>query len=205
MSGKRENRTNQTHRRSSGGLAGWWRQHRTWVAGLNRGQKIRYRLFQALVVLAILAIAFCMAVRAWVTLPTIPNLPSGTVTGEDGGMTFDGAELPNVQKDLPTKRFEVPRLSELAGGPVVFVLRGLPYGRVQELQRLAEDVELHILLSGCVEPDLKAPALLGRYNAPTPAEAVRCLLLPGEIEDLSREVERLSGYRMATIRELKNA
>lgn len=116
-----------------------------------------------------------------------------------------GAELPNVQKDLPTKRFEVPRLSELAGGPVVFVLRGLPYGRVQELQRLAEDVELHILLSGCVEPDLKAPVLLGRYNAPTPAEAVRCLLLPGEIEDLSREVERLSGYRMATIRELKNA
>ena len=98
MSGKRENRTNQTHRRSSGGLAGWWRQHRTWVAGLNRGQKIRYRLFQALVVLAILAIAFCMAVRAWVTLPTIPNLPSGTVTGEDGGMTFDGAELPNVAK-----------------------------------------------------------------------------------------------------------
>ena len=83
-----------------------------------------------------------------------------------------GAELPNVQKDLPTKRFEVPRLSELAGGPVVFVLRGLPYGRVQELQRLAEDVELHILLSGCVEPDLKAPALLGRYNAPTPADTV---------------------------------
>lgn len=30
------------------------------------------------------------------------------------------------------------------------------------------------------------------------------LLLPGEIEDLSREVEKLSGYRAMTIEELKN-
>lgn len=96
MSGKRESKTNRTRRKSSGGVSSWWRQHRAWVAGLNRGQKIRYRLFQCLVVLAILAIAICMAARAWIALPTIPNLPSGTVTTEDGDMTFDGAELPSV-------------------------------------------------------------------------------------------------------------
>ena len=54
MSGKRESKTNRTRRKSSGGLAGWWRQHRAWVSGLDRGQKIRYRLFQFLVVLAVL-------------------------------------------------------------------------------------------------------------------------------------------------------
>ena len=52
MSGKRENR-----KTNAGGPANWWRQHRTWVAGLNRGQKVRYRIFQILVVVAILAIA----------------------------------------------------------------------------------------------------------------------------------------------------
>ena len=98
MSGKRESKTNRTRRKSSGGLAGWWRQHRAWVSGLDRGQKIRYRLFQFLVVVAVLAIAVCLAARAWITLPTVPNLPSGTVTTDEGDMTFDGAELPNVAK-----------------------------------------------------------------------------------------------------------
>ena len=64
MSGKRESKTNRTRRKSSGGLSGWWRQHRAWVSGLDRGQKIRYRLFQFLVVLAVLAIAVCLAARA---------------------------------------------------------------------------------------------------------------------------------------------
>lgn len=98
MSGKRESRASRSHRQSSGGLSGWWRQHRAWVAGLDRGQKIRYRLFQVLVVIAVLAIALCLAARAWIKLPTIPNLPTGTVTTEDGETTFDGAELPNVAK-----------------------------------------------------------------------------------------------------------
>lgn len=98
MSGKRESKTSRTRRKSSGGLSGWWRQHRAWVSGLDRGQKTRYRLFQFLVVLAVLAIAVCLAARAWITLPTVPNLPSGTVTTEEGDMTFDGAELPNVAK-----------------------------------------------------------------------------------------------------------
>lgn len=31
------------------------------------------------------------------------------------------------------------------------------------------------------------------------------LLLPGEITDLSQEVEKLSGYRRRTIEEVKNA
>ena len=55
-------------------------------------------LIVGLVVLAVLAIAVCLAARAWITLPTVPNLPSGTVTTEEGDMTFDGAELPNVAK-----------------------------------------------------------------------------------------------------------
>ena len=111
---------------------------------------------------------------------------------------------PNVQKELPEKRFALPRLGT-EEEPVIFTLRALPYGRVQELQELEKDVPVHILLAGCVEPGLKDPALMEHFGAATPAEAVKCLLLPGEIEDLSREVEKLSGYRRRTIEEIKNA
>ncbi len=115
-------------------------------------------------------------------------------------------ELPNVQKELPTAKYKVKRLSELLGTDVVFTLKGLPYGKVQKLREsLFGDVDIHILLQGCVDPDLKDPALKDRFGGATPAETVKAMLLPGEIEDLSRAVERLCGYRRQTIDEVKNA
>lgn len=69
---------------------------------------------------------------------------------------------------------------------------------------MENDQEIHILLQGCQDPPLKDPALMEKFGASTPADAVRALLLPGEIEDLSMEVERLSGYRRKTIEEVKN-
>ena len=115
-------------------------------------------------------------------------------------------ELPNVQKELPTAKYKVKRLSELLGTDVVFTLKGLPYGKVQKLREsLFGDVDIHILLQGCVDPDLKDPALKDRFGGATPAEPVKAMLLPGEIADLSRAVERLCGYRRQTIDEVKNA
>ena len=110
-----------------------------------------------------------------------------------------------VNKQLPTARYEVPRLSEEAGAPVVFTLRALPYGRVQELRRIEQESDIQILLAGCVDPDLKAPTLQEKFKGATPAETVKAMLLPGEIADLSAAVERLTGYRRSTITEVKNA
>ena len=56
--GKRE----ASVRRTS--LGSYWRQHKAWVAGLDRGQKIKYRLFQVLVVLAVV---FGLAFFSWQT------------------------------------------------------------------------------------------------------------------------------------------
>lgn len=111
--------------------------------------------------------------------------------------------VPNVQKDLQEKKFRLPRLGT-EKEPVIFTLRALPYGRVQEIQEMDKDVSIHILLAGCADPNLKDPALMEKFGAATPADAVKCLLLPGEIEDLSREVEKLCGYRRRTIDEIKN-
>lgn len=111
--------------------------------------------------------------------------------------------------------FCVNRLSELAGRDVVFELKALPYGRVQDIKRLQEDSQIHILLAGCVSPNLKDSRLAQKYcvrtaegkAAPeltTPADVVKNMLLAGEIQDLANEVERLTGYRSMTISEVKN-
>ena len=98
MSGKRET-TPHRQRRQSSGLAGWWRQHREWVAGLDRRQKLRYRLFQTLVILSVLVIGVWLGLKMWMKLPEIPDPSGGTGTTQgEGEPNFDGAELPDVAK-----------------------------------------------------------------------------------------------------------
>ena len=80
-------------------LRDYWNQHRDWVAGLSRGQRVRYRLFQVLVAVCAVIIVLFLALRAWMRLPDIPNLPGGrdpdSSQGE-GGLEFEGADLPEV-------------------------------------------------------------------------------------------------------------
>lgn len=111
------------------------------------------------------------------------------------------AEIPNP----PEKAVKLRRLSKACGGDVVFRLRALPYSRVAEIEEMhrGDDMPVFILLAGCVSPDLKNRDLMEKYKALTPEELIKAMLLPGEIEDLSREVERLSGYRTATYDEVK--
>lgn len=106
--------------------------------------------------------------------------------------------------DLPEKEYKQKRLSAICGGPVIFKIRALPYNRAAELTASQkDDLNVHIVLAGTVEPNLKDKELLTKYNAATPAELVKKMLLPGEIEDLSRAIEILSGYRIVTIEEIK--
>lgn len=91
MSGKRES----TARRRPSKRQGWWARHRARVAGMSRGQKIRYRLLQVLVVLAVIAVGVAVGLKTMVKLPEIPVVPDSP--GEDSS-AYDGAELPNVAK-----------------------------------------------------------------------------------------------------------
>ncbi|MDD3173580.1 MAG: hypothetical protein PHF63_07970 [Herbinix sp.] len=106
--------------------------------------------------------------------------------------------------DAPEKEFKQKRLSAICGEPVIFKLKALPYNLANEIiKSQKEDINVHIVLAGTVEPNLKDASLLSKYKAETPAELVKKMLLPGEVEDLSRAIERLSGYRVDTIEELK--
>lgn len=111
-------------------------------------------------------------------------------------------EIPSVQKELPRAKYEVKRLSRLAGEPVTLELYGLPYHKAQELKETETDQEVLVLLAGC--PELRDQAFANKFGGVTPSETVKAMLLPGEIADLSRAVERLTGYRKFTIQEVKN-
>ena len=84
----------------------WWNRHREWVAGLDRGGRIKYRVFQALVVVAVLIVALTLFLRAWIRLPEVPDPPVGDISdpgdisqvqpGETGDISFAGARLPEV-------------------------------------------------------------------------------------------------------------
>lgn len=92
MSGKRESTT----RRRSARQQGWWARHRAWVAGMSRGQKVRYRLLQILVVLAVIAVGVAVWLKTTVKLPDIPVISDSS--GEADSSGYDGAELPDVAK-----------------------------------------------------------------------------------------------------------
>ena len=115
-----------------------------------------------------------------------------------------GGSIPNVEKDLPTATYKIDRLSVIAGHDVVFKLKALPYGKVHDIERFTQDVDVNILLAGCVEPNLKDERLQAKFGGATPADVVKKMLLAGEITDLSQAIEKLSGYRRLTITEVKN-
>ena len=77
-----------------------WSKYKAWLAGLNRGQRIRFRLLLAAAVVGIIAIAAILWLRAWIQLPQVPNLPGADPDSSqsESGITFDGAELPEVTK-----------------------------------------------------------------------------------------------------------
>ena len=107
--------------------------------------------------------------------------------------------------NLPEKQIKLKRLSKEVGGDVIFNLKALTYNRVADIKNTHSggEMEVHILLAGITSPDLKSEELKQKYNAVTPAEMLKNMLLPGEIEDISREIEKLSGYRIATVEEIK--
>lgn len=116
-----------------------------------------------------------------------------------------GGSVPNVEKQLPVAEYKIDRLSQLTGHDVVFKLQALPYGKVHDIERFNKDVDVNILLAGCVEPNLKDERLQEKFGGATPADVVKKMLLAGEITDLSQAIEKLSGYRRMTITEVKNA
>lgn len=115
-----------------------------------------------------------------------------------------GAPLEDKRRDVEHKTLEVLRLSRKLGKPVQFELRGLSYDEVEQVRGLVQNRNVHMLLLGCVSPKLSDMALCEKFSAATPVDAIKALLSPGEIEDLANCIERLTGFRMRVVSEVKN-
>ena len=116
-------------------------------------------------------------------------------------------DMPDVRKALPEKRMEVKRLTELAGEPVIFTLRGLTSQEIRDIQdKRREDQAVSAVLYACKDPDWRDQRLLNAVSgAVTPLDVIKARLNPGEIDELYVEIQKLSGYINRTLREVKNA
>ena len=82
-----------------------WSRYRAWTASLDRGARLRYRILLALAVIAVLILGVALYLRAWISLPKVPdppprpvvNTPDGSGSqGTPGTVDYEGAELPDV-------------------------------------------------------------------------------------------------------------
>ncbi len=106
--------------------------------------------------------------------------------------------LANELPEPKTKDIKVKRLSEAWGQDVVLTVRELSYNEVCSLTK-EEDLRAAIVLEGVQEPNLHNLELMKKMKASTPLEMVEKLFQAGEIDDISREIEELSGYRKKTV------
>lgn len=80
-------------------LARYWRHYQNWLAGLNRGQRIRYRALQAATVISIFIIAGFIVLKAWIRVPDLPGLnPDSSGADVVGDTSFEGAETPDITR-----------------------------------------------------------------------------------------------------------
>lgn len=111
--------------------------------------------------------------------------------------------LANELPEPKTKDIKVKRLSEAWGQDVVLTLRELSYNEVCSLTKEdGEHIRAAIVLEGVQEPNLKNMELMKKMKASTPLEMVEKLFQAGEIDDISREIEELSGYRKKTVEDM---
>ena len=119
----------------------------------------------------------------------------------------------NVTKEPETAEVEIKRLSKDMGAPVVLPLRGLTYNEVAELQG-DRQMELKVVLAGVQTPifsDVRMARKLGLLqeneewgaHGVTRLDVVKALLDPGEIAEISRAIQKLSGYLKTTVHEVK--
>ena len=84
--------------RKESSLGRYWKQYKDWVAGLNRGQRIRYRCLQVATILAIVVIVVWAVLSAWIRVPDLPDFTQDADGDGTVDTTFDGAELPDVAR-----------------------------------------------------------------------------------------------------------
>lgn len=103
--------------------------------------------------------------------------------------------------ELPGKTVTLPRLGT-KDAPFRLTLRPLSWKQLEELSTPdKEEAKLRLLMAAC--PELRGPMrpedLDPEHGVVTVEDVIRKKLLPGEIDRLIREVDKLCGYRSGSV------
>ena len=106
-----------------------------------------------------------------------------------------------------TKEVKIKSLSKKAGKDVIFTVKELNMDEFKRISDLATkkkrhgvsetdevEVAVNTILKSVVEPNFKDEKLLEYYEVETPKELVKKILKAGEIMEVYREIEKVSGY-----------
>ncbi len=104
------------------------------------------------------------------------------------------SELPKEETELRIKRL---------GEDAVVRVRALTFDQVAKCRAKEEDFDVWVCFYGCIDPIFSSGALREKLGVATGIDAIKKVFLPGEIEEISRTIERLSGYRKVTTEEIK--
>lgn len=99
-------------------------------------------------------------------------------------------------KNLPGVEVELPRLSA-EGSPFVVRLRPLSWKRIGELRAGdADEAKLKLILASCPELGgrMEPTDIDPEHGVLTAEDVLRAKLLPGEIDALVNQIDRLCGY-----------
>lgn len=103
------------------------------------------------------------------------------------------------QASPETKVVALPRLG------LKITLREIDYNTLQSC-RGSEDASFHYLLKSTVSPNFKDSAWYQeKMDCPTPVEAMKKLLRPGEVERLCKVADELNGYGAGSVSILEAA
>ncbi len=110
--------------------------------------------------------------------------------------------------ERPEEELEVSRLSKVLGAPFKMRVRALTGNELSNMPT-GEDFAAHVVLQGVMDPDLRHEELRKKYTPEgrktpiTPAELVKILFLPGEIQNIRLAVMELSGYSDDALRKIE--
>lgn len=118
-------------------------------------------------------------------------------------------------RKLPEEELKIISLSKQAGEDVIFKIRGLTpqeMGEILEDSSATYEQNIAIVLAGVVDPDLRSGELRKHFSENlerkyaetfTVENSVCKLLSAGEISLLSRRIQKLSGYTVDLVEDIK--
>lgn len=108
--------------------------------------------------------------------------------------------------EIPTEKMKACHLSKVAGEEVEVTVKALSGSRYTEIMSSATnksggidisrvyDAHAMVVVTGCIEPDLKDKELMEYYKATTPKDLAKVLFPGGELVKISEKIGALSGF-----------